>query len=238
MGCYVVWDNETFLILTLFRILILFNCSSKMRDSRVQLLKKLKHQKCKKTFTSLTQVMPKGINFLEVSRTPTYLGRHICSTCCCWSQQWTLWVSVNNSSKIWQSFHRSCVSLKSKKENLASYEDFRHHLSNNIVQYSLCEDSVEESGNKRNTAPSPPHNDSQSRKTEQNEDLQLSNQNASTSDIKILHSWTTDNFKKDGHVVNASDEQRTEDQTTSTNEVESQSEKKLHCFTICNYSCN
>ena len=102
----------------------------------------------------------------------------------------------------------------------------------------MCEDSVEESGNKRDTAPSPPHNDSQSWKTEQNEDLQLSNQNASTSDIKILHSWTTDNFKKGGHVVNASDEQRTEDQTTSTNKVKSQSEKKLHCCTVCYYSCH
>ena len=37
---------------------------------------------------------------------------------------------------------RSCVSLKSKKEQLASYEDFRDHLSSNIVQHSWSNDLV------------------------------------------------------------------------------------------------
>merc|ERR1712192_22922 len=34
----------------------------------------------------------------------------------------------------------SCVSLKSKKEQLTSYEDFRDHLSSNIVQHSWSKD--------------------------------------------------------------------------------------------------
>ena len=119
---------------------------------------------------------------------------------------------------------------------MASYEDFRNHLSNNIVQYSWCEDSLGESGNKRHTVQASSDSDLLSRKAKQNEDLQLSNQNASTSNIKILRSWTTDDFiKNDGHLVNASDEQRTEDLTISTNEVTSQSEKKHHC-PICIYT--
>ena len=166
------------------------------------------------------------------------LNRHIYSSGSCCSQQWTLWVITkwNVCQKYNISIPRSCVSLKSKKENLASYEDFRNHLSNNIVQYSWCEDSLGESGNKRHTVQASSDSDLLSRKAKQNEDLQLSNQNASTSNIKILRSWTTDDFiKKDGHVVNASNEQRTEDLTISTNEVTSQSKKKLHC-PICNYT--
>ena len=166
------------------------------------------------------------------------LNRHIYSSGSCCSQQWTLWVITkwNVCQKYNISIPRSCVSLKSKKENLASYEDFRNHLSNNIVQYSWCEDSLRESGNKRHTVQASSDSDLLSRKAKQNEDLQLSNQNASTSNIKILRSWTTDDFiEKDGHVVNASNEQRTEDLTISTNEVTPQSEKKLHC-PICNYT--
>jgi len=34
----------------------------------------------------------------------------------------------------------SCVSLKSKKEQLASYEEFREHLSSNIIQHSWSKD--------------------------------------------------------------------------------------------------
>ena len=36
--------------------------------------------------------------------------------------------------------YRSCVSLKSQKEQLTSYEEFRAHLSSNIVQHSWSKD--------------------------------------------------------------------------------------------------
>ena len=127
------------------------------------------------------------------------------------------------------------MSLKSKKAELASYEEFRQNLSSNIIKHSWREQSLEDTESNSKVQNSRTGN-LQLGKAEQNEDLQLSNEHESTSNIKILHSWTTGDFDINGHALNGSDEQRTEDQTTSTSQVKSQSRKKLHCCTKWDYT--
>ena len=64
------------------------------------------------------------------------------SSCNCCREQGTLRVSQFEFTwKICLNF-RSCVSLQSTKEALASYEEFRTHLSNNIVEHSWSEDDA------------------------------------------------------------------------------------------------
>ena len=128
------------------------------------------------------------------------------------------------------------MSLKSKKAELASYEEFRQNLSSNIINHSWREQSLEDPESNSKVQNSRTGN-MQSGKAEQNEDLQLSNEHKSTTNIKVLDSWTTGDFDNDGgHVMNGSDEQRTEAQTTSTSLVKSQSRKKLHCCTKWDYT--
>ena len=118
---------------------------------------------------------------------------------------------------------------------MASYEEFRQNLSSNIINHSWREQSLEDPESNSKVQDSRTGN-MQLGKAEQNEDLQLSNEHESTSNIKILHSWTTGDFDINGHALNGSDEQRTEDQTTSTSQVKSQSRKKLHSCTKCDYT--
>ena len=118
---------------------------------------------------------------------------------------------------------------------MASYEEFRQNLSSNIIKHSWREHSLEDPESNSKVQDSRTGN-MQLGKAEQNEDLQLSNEHESTSNIKILHSWTTGDFDINGHALNGSDEQRTEDQTTSTSQVKSQSRKKLHSCTKCDYT--
>ena len=130
------------------------------------------------------------------------------------------------------------MSLKSNKAELASYEEFRQNLSSNIIMHSWSEQSLEDPESNSKVQNSRTVN-MQLGKAEQNEDLQLSNEHESTSNIKILHSWTTGDFDNDGgHIINGngSDEQRTEAQTTSTSQVKLQKRKKLHCCTKCDYT--
>ena len=128
------------------------------------------------------------------------------------------------------------MSLKSNKAELASYEEFRQNLSSNIIMHSWREQSLEDPESNSKVQNSRTGN-MQLGKTEQNEDLQLSNEHESTSNIKILHSWTTGDFDNDGgHIIKGSDEQRTEAQTTSTSQVKLQKRKKLHCCTKCDYT--
>ena len=127
------------------------------------------------------------------------------------------------------------MSMRSKKAELASYEEFRQNLSSNIIKHSWREHSLEDPESNSKVQDSRTGN-MQLGKAEQNEDLQLSNEHESTSNIKILHSWTTGDFDINGHALNGSDDQRTEDQTTSTSQVKSQSRKKLHCCTKCDYT--
>ena len=76
------------------------------------------------------------------------------------------------------------MSLKSNKEVLASFEDFRHDLSNNLVQHSWNEDFGKDSGSTYNVQEST-SSDFQLQEMDQNKDLMLA-ENTSFSKIKIL----------------------------------------------------
>ena len=112
---------------------------------------------------------------------------------------------------------RSCVSLISTKEVLASYEEFRSHLSNNIVKHSWNEDFDEVSAS------------CQDRASEKSKDLsQLEGEEESTSngvtssDIKIQSSWSEAGVERKG--------------STSRGTRSKAVDKPFSC-THCDYSC-
>ena len=74
------------------------------------------------------------------------------------------------------------MSLKSNKAELASYEEFRQNLSSNIIMHSWSEQSLEDPESNSKVQNSRTVN-MQLGKAEQNEDLQLSNEHESTSNI-------------------------------------------------------
>merc|ERR1719507_1435040 len=101
----------------------------------------------------------------------------------------------------------SCVSLRSNKEVLASYEDFRHELSNNLVQHSWSEDFGKDSGSTRNNIQECTNSDLQS--GEMDQIARLPSENTSSSEIKILHSWT-EALDDDGQNKKASTKMQTQ----------------------------
>ena len=113
------------------------------------------------------------------------------------------------------------MSLKSNKEVLASFEDFRQDLSNNLVQHSWSADFGKDSGSTYNVQERT-DSDLKQEDMDQKEDL-MPAENISSSKIKILHSWTNA-FDNDGQNEKASTKMKTGDESFSCDQ--------------CDYSCS
>ena len=95
---------------------------------------------------------------------------------------------------------------------MASFEDFRYDLSNNLVQHSWSEDFGKDSGSTYNVQEST-DSDFQRQEIDQNEDL-MPPENTLSSKIKILHSWT-EAFDDDGQNEKAATKMKAGDKTFS-----------------------
>ena len=114
---------------------------------------------------------------------------------------------------------RSCVSLISTKEVLASYEEFRSHLSNNIVKHSWNEDFDEISASLQ---------DIENTK----EILQWEGEEknvATSSDIQIQDSWSESDVDRSGNTCSNGHMRRTD--------IRAQAVDKPFSCSQCDYSC-
>ena len=124
----------------------------------------------------------------------------------------------------------SCVSLHSKKGPLASYEEFRGHLANNIVEHSWSED-------KAKCWKGPGTRTEEKSRVDQDREESL--------EIKIAHSWSQASAENSEHDTEETGSQshgrESQFNRTQCDNVSSYSNThdniKRHSCTLCDFSC-
>ena len=123
---------------------------------------------------------------------------------------------------------RSCVSLISTKDVLASYEEFRSHLSNNIVENSWKADFDEISESLQGEVG---ENTKDILQREEEEEEESTSNDVTSSDIQIQNSWSEADVERSGKSFS------TDNGSMRRTDTRAKSVDKPFSCTQCDYSC-